>query len=88
MDEQYVRNVAGTVCEFLKKTPLIGEQNPAYTEVWNFLNALGSGELSVIETPALKRLEEHNSRYAVYEKAAGRWKSVKDYYDKVKAEEG
>jgi len=68
MDEQHVKNVAGTICEFLKKTDIKGIEVPTYLEVWNFLQAMGIGELQVLEYPRLKELEEREEEWKEFEK--------------------
>lgn len=87
MDKEYVRNIAATVCKFLEETPLVGKGVPVYSEVWNFLQALGVGEISVIATPTLTELQGQELELARFRKAAARWKSIQARYEQVIAEE-
>ncbi len=87
MDTQYVRNIQGILCKFLENTDLKGREVPAYSEVWNFSQALGVGEFSVIETPTLKELQEQAVELVAFRKAAARWKSVEKRFCQIVEEE-
>ena len=96
MDTQYVKNIAATACEFLKKAKLDGIEVQKYSEVWNFLNAIIGGELTAIEVgelDSLRSLEKESQDFvndaeelAAYRAIARRWKAVRERMDQHLAE--
>lgn len=85
--DQHMKNLAGTTCEFLKKTDLKGTEVSAYSEVWNFLNAIFAGELMIAPSAEMLGLRDSDDEIAIMQECITRWpKSVGARVDQVRAE--
>jgi hypothetical protein len=76
IDQQVVKNVATAACDLLQKATIEGKDVPVYGDVWNFLNALIGGDLSVVQTAELQGLVESDKEIAIMQEVINRYPKV------------